>query len=152
MAVNEQLESTLEQAVESMGFEWVGCEWAKEGAQPILRIYADKEGGITLDDCAKVSRELGAILDVEDFLIDAYRLEVSSPGIERPLFRLSHYAKYVGQRVALRLKVPVAGQRRFQGIIDSVEGETIRIQVDDREEILELVCAQIDKANLQVSI
>ena len=151
VAVNQQLESTLEQAVADMGLEWVGCEWAKDSGQTVLRVYLDTEGGISLDQCAQASREIGAILDVEDFLPSAYRLEVSSPGIDRPLFRIEHYAKQIGQRVSLKLKVPTAeGQRRVKGVIQSVEDQKVLINVDDKEDILELACSQIEKANVKL--
>jgi ribosome maturation factor RimP len=153
VAINRQLEKTLEEAVADMGYEWVGCEWTGGGGQGILRIYIDTSAGVGLDECAKVSRELGAILDVEDFAPTAYRLELSSPGVERPLFRLEHYAKQLGKRVSLRLRVPDSqGRRRFKGVIESVDGPKIRVALDESDEILELACSQVEKAKLVVDI
>jgi len=153
VALNRQLENTLEDAVVAMGYEWVGCEWTSTGGSGILRIYVDTDKGIGLDECAQVSRELGAILDVEDFAPTAYRLEVSSPGIERPLFRTEHYAKQIGKRVSLRLRVPdPKGRRRFKGVIESVDDSKIRLAVDESDEVLELVCSQVEKAKLVVDI
>ena len=153
MAINKQLENTLEEAVVAMGYEWVGCEWAKDNGGSILRIYIDTAAGVVLDQCAKVSRQLSAILDVEDFSPNAYRLEVSSPGIERPLFRTEHYVNQLGKRISLKLRVPDQGGRsRFKGVIQSVDGLTIRVIVDDSDQILELVCSQVEKARLLVNI
>lgn len=153
VTLNKQLESTLEEAVDAMGYEWVGCEWVNDNGHHILRIYLDTEGGIILDQCAKASRELSAILDVEDGAPSAYRLEVSSPGVQRPLFRWEHYAKQIGKQVSLKLRVPNQdGRRRFKGIIRSAEESKIQIEVDESEEILELVCSQIEKAKLVVDI
>lgn len=149
MAVNSQLENTLEKVVASLGHEWVGCEWINEQGQRILRIYVDTPGGIGLDQCALVSRELGAVLDVENFASNPYRLEVSSPGIERPLFRLAHYENRIGRRVLVKLRTPDAkGRRRFKGVIESVVDPIIRIAIDDSDDYLELTCAQVEKAKL----
>jgi ribosome maturation factor RimP len=151
--MNPQLENTLEEAVAAMGCEWVGCEWTNANGQGVLRVYVDMPGGISLDQVAKVSRELGAILDVEDFAPNAYRLEVSSPGIERPLFRLGHYESRIGERVSLKLRMPDAkGRRRFKGVIESVVDPIIRIAIDDGDECLEVTCAQIEKGKLVVEI
>ena len=153
VTLNKQLESTLEEAVDAMGYEWVGCEWINDNGHHILRIYLDAEGGIILDQCAKASRELSAILDVEDGAPNAYRLEVSSPGVARPLFRWEHYAKQIGKRVSLKLRVPNQdGRRRFKGVIRSAEESKIQIEVDESDEILELVCSQVEKAKLVVDI
>jgi ribosome maturation factor RimP len=153
VAINKQLENTLEEAIIAMGYEWVGCEWAKDNGCAILRIYIDTVTGVVLDQCAKASRELSAILDVEDFSPNAYRLEVSSPGIERPLFKTAHYASQIGKRVSLKLRVPdQTGRSRFKGVIESVDGLTIRVLVDESDQILELVCSQVEKARLLVNI
>lgn len=153
MSLDQRLEDTLAEAIADMGCEWVGCDWVNTGNSSILRIYIDAENGVSLDQCAQASRELGAILDVEDFSANPYRLEVSSPGVERPLFRLEHYAKQVGKRASIRLRVPdPSGRRRFKGVIAAVEGSTIRVAVDESDEILELACSQIEKAKLVVDI
>jgi ribosome maturation factor RimP len=153
VAMNRQLENTLEEAVTAMGYQWVGCEWVNDNGHHILRVYIDTDGGILLDQCAKASRELSAILDVEDSAPSGYRLEVSSPGIQRPLFRLEHYAEHVGKRISLKLRVPTAeGRRRFKGLIKSVDDTKVHLAVEESEEILELVFSQIEKANLIVDI
>lgn len=151
--MNPQLETTLADAVAAMGHEWVGCEWTNNNGQGILRVYVDTPGGIVLDQCAQVSRELSAILDVEDFAPNAYRLEVSSPGIERPLFRLEQYEARIGELVSMKLRMPDAtGRRRFKGVIESVKDPVIRLAIDESDEHLEVTCAQIEKAKLVVEI
>ncbi|MCA1854126.1 MAG: ribosome maturation factor RimP, partial [Beggiatoa sp.] len=102
--------------------------------------------GITLHDCERVSRQLGGILDVEDPLRGAYTLEVSSPGLDRPLYHLEHYARFMGRRVRMELKHPMAGRRRFVGLVAAVDGDGVRITEGGRDYSIPLV--MIHKARL----
>ena len=144
----QQLDDLLEPVVSSMGYEFVGLEYLSQGRHSVLRIYIDSENGITVDDCADVSHQLSAVLDVEDPIANEYTLEVSSPGMDRPLFRPEHYARFAGEEVKFKTSRPQLdnGQRKFKGIIDSVEGDNIIFVIEDKK--LSVPFAEIDKANL----
>lgn len=132
--------------VEAMGYEFVGCKYIPQGAYTVLRVYIDKEGGVTLDDCGKVSAQLSAVLDVEEPITGRYTLEVSSPGSDRPLFTLEHFQRFVGHNAAIRLHTPMDGRRNFKGKIVSVDDNIITIDVDG--EIFKLSFDTIELANL----
>ena len=107
--------------VEALGFELVGIGFIR-GRTSTLRIYIDSEDGINVDDCADVSHQVSAVLDVEDPITVAYNLEVSSPGLDRPLFTAEHYARFVGAEVTLVLRMAVQNRRKWQGVIKAVDG------------------------------
>lgn len=111
-----------------------------------VRLFIDKEGGVTVDDCADVSRQVSAILDVEDPIADKYNLEVSSPGLDRPLFTLPQFERYIGQDIAVHLRIPVMERRKWQGKLERIEKDMITLIVDDQEQIL--VFGNIQKANV----
>jgi len=149
MAVKtQQLETLLEPVVSSMDYEFVGLEYIAQGNHSILRIFIDSDNGLSVDDCAKVSRQLSAVLDVEDPISNEYSLEVSSPGLNRPLFKLSHYEQFIGHDVKFRTLRPQLenGQRKFTGTIHSIEDENIIFVIDN--DTLSIPFAEIDKANL----
>ena len=128
-----QIEQLIEPVVQSLGFEFWGLELSGRGRHTLLRIYIESELGIRVDDCAQVSRQVSALLDVEDPITGEYTLEVSSPGMDRPLFKLDHYQRCVGEEVQLRLRQPYEGQRKFTGLLKGVEADEIVIQIDDEE-------------------
>jgi len=137
--------------VESLGYELVGVEYIMQGRNSLLRVYIDAEAGITLDDCSKVSHQLSGVLDVEDVIRSQYQLEISSPGLDRPLFTLEHFARFTGHKVRMRLRTPLQGRRKVRGVIDSVGDDSVTLtQVDDEPlaEALQIPFAAIDKANL----
>ncbi len=140
------LEGLFEAPVRALGYELVGVEHIVGKGRSLVRVYIDGEGGIALRDCERVSRQLGAILDVEDPLRGAYTLEVSSPGLDRPLYTLEHYARFMGQMVRLELKQPMAGRRRFLGVLAAVEGGDVRITEEGRAYSIPFV--MIHKARL----
>lgn len=140
------IEEMLKPEVEGLGFEWVGGEF-RGGPNGLLRVYVDHPDGMTLDHCADISHALSGVLDVEDPFPGAYRLEVSSPGVERPMFRTSDFARFVGHRVRLRLYKPVARQKKFEGVIQGVDGEDITVLVDEVGELV-FRFEEVDKANL----
>ncbi len=145
-----QLDELLEPVVSSMDFEFVGLEYVSQGRHSILRIYIDSEDGITVDDCAEVSRQLGAVLDVEDPIATEYTLEVSSPGLDRPLFKLAHYARFTGEEVKFKTLRPQLdnGQRKFKGTIESVDEQNQSINFIVDGEQLTVPFTDIDKANI----
>jgi len=146
--VEERVMRLLEPTVTNMGYELLGVEYIGQGKHSRLRIYIDSERGIGLTDCQQVSHQASGILDVEDLIKAQYSLEVSSPGLDRPLFRPEHYARFVGQQVKLRLRLALNGQRNFCGKIQSVEDDTINIGMDEGNNQLAVKCSEIEKANL----
>jgi ribosome maturation factor RimP len=142
----ETLRELIEPTVEALGYQLWGLEYQGQGRYSILRLFIDKEDGVNVDDCAAVSHHVSGVLDVEDPIDGEYTLEVSSPGMDRPLFSLEQYQAYIGQVVSLRLRVPFEGRRKFKGKINAVEGDDIVIQVDDHEYLLPITL--IEKANV----
>jgi ribosome maturation factor RimP len=137
MAGREQkIETLLTPTVEALGFELWGLEYLSRGRNTLLRLYIDSEGGVTVDDCAEVSRHVSGVLDVEDPITGEYTLEVSSPGVDRLLFRLDHFPPYVGEWIELRLRTPFEGRRKFKGTLKGIDGEDVIVQVDDHEYLI----------------
>ncbi|WP_137166724.1 ribosome maturation factor RimP [Salinimonas lutimaris] len=144
--LEEKLTEMLEPAVEALGFELVGIEFVRAGKHSILRVFIDHENGISVDDCADVSYQVSAVLDVEDPISTEYNLEVSSPGMERPLFKEKHFADAIGEVAQIRLTMPMDNRRNFKGQILAVENGTVSIEVDGQQ--FQLAVANIDKANV----
>ncbi len=144
--LEKQLYAMLTAAVEALDYELVGLEFVRAGQHSTLRIFIDHENGITVDDCAEVSRQVSAVLDVEDPITVVYNLEVSSPGLDRPLFTADHYRRFLGHDVNIVLKMAMQNRRKWKGEILSVDGETVTIKVDGNEEAFAL--SNIAKANL----
>ena len=147
MATLEQnLQEMLQGAVEDLGCELWGIECQRAGRFMTVRLFIDKEGGVTVDDCADVSRQVSAILDVEDPIADKYNLEVSSPGLDRPLFTLPQFERYIGQDIAVHLRIPVMELRKWQGKLERIENDMVTLIVDGQEQVL--VFGNIQKANV----
>lgn len=147
MATLEQnLQEMLQGAVEDLGCELWGIECQRSGRFMTVRLFIDKEGGVTVDDCADVSRQVSAILDVEDPIADKYNLEVSSPGLDRPLFTLQQFERYIGQDIAVHLRIPVMERRKWQGKLERIENDMVILIVDGQEQVL--VFGNIQKANV----
>jgi len=144
-ALKERLIKLLEPPLQAMGYELVDVE-ARAGTNGLLRIYIDHDAGIKVDDCERVSRQIGTFLDVEEPLPGSYTLEVSSPGLDRPLRTVAHFERFAGHEAKLRLVSPVEGRRNFKGRLCGVEATTIVIEVDGRKWRLPL--ADVDTASL----
>lgn len=145
------LNDRLTSLISAMGYEFVGCELLRQGKHSVLRVFIDTESGVTVDDCSRVSHQVSAMLDVEDPIPGQYTLEVSSPGLNRPLFELKHYQQFVGKQIKLRLRAPREDNRRnFVGVITKVEGANIHLTVDAEEVVLPF--SNIEKANLIADI
>ncbi|MFU5366878.1 UNVERIFIED_CONTAM: ribosome maturation factor RimP [Pseudomonas aeruginosa] len=142
----EQLQALLAPVVEALGYECWGVEFISQGRHSVLRVYIDRPEGILIDDCETVSRQVSGILDVEDPISGEYTLEVSSPGMDRPLFTLEQFAKHAGEQVKIRLRSPYEGRRNYQGILRGVEEQDVVVLVDDHEYLLPI--DSIDKANI----
>ncbi len=144
---SQQLHDIIEPAVSALGYELVGVEHLAQGRHTMLRIYIDSAAGITLDDCEKVSHQVSAVLDVEDPIHGHYTLEVSSPGLDRPLFTADHYRRFVGNEIQVRLRVPLQGRRKFTGLLRGIsEDDVVVLEVDGAEYRLSL--DQIEKAHV----
>jgi ribosome maturation factor RimP len=142
-----ELLKMIEPAVIAQGLELWGAEWVNEGNSRLLRIYVDSAIGVNLDQCAKVSRQVSAVLDVEDCIQGRYFLEVSSPGVERTLFTLDQCRRYLGHGMAIRLRMPKAGRRNFTGTLVQVENEQIFLQIENQPEE-KFSWRDIDRAHL----
>ena len=137
----------LQPVVESLGYEFWGLEYI-QGRGATLRIYIDRDSdeGVSVDDCALVSHQVSGVLDVEDPIPGEYNLEVSSPGMERPLFTIEQWGRYIGEDIQIRLLAPVAGKRRLTATLTAVEGDDVLLDV--KGEALRVPFAQVDRANL----
>lgn len=141
------LTALVESVVEPMGYESVGVEYVQSGAgSAVLRVYIDQQRGITLEDCERVSRQLGSVLDVEDPVSGHYDLEVSSPGLDRPLFKLEHFERFSGERARIRLFAKLQGRRRYEGLLVGVDGAAVLL--DAEGERFELPFELIESARL----
>lgn len=143
-----KLRLLLQPTVEALGFELWGVEHLVQGRRSVLRVYIERPGGISVDDCAAVSGQVSAVLDVQDPIGGEYTLEVSSPGLDRRLFDLAQYDRYPGETIDLRLRMPFEGRRRFRGRLKGVEGGDVVVQVDDHEYLLPF--DTIDKARVEL--
>ena len=142
----DELAKLLEPTIEGLGYELSDLE-AKIGSQNgLLRLFIDKEDGINLDDCEKVSAAVSALLDVEDPLPGQYNLEVSSPGSDRTLTKLAHFERFTGETVKVQMRFPIEGRRRFRGKLLSADEKNIVVEVDGESHTLAI--ATIDIARL----
>ncbi len=143
----ESLRVIIASVVEPMGYELVGVEYrTATGGGALLRVYIDTDEGVKLDDCAAVSRQLSALLDVEDPIGDAYDLEVSSPGLDRPLFKPEDFDRYKGHLVKVTLREKFDGRRRYKGLLGGIEDGYVLVDADG--ERWELPLELIDQARL----
>ncbi|MFL1405704.1 ribosome maturation factor RimP [Marinobacter sp. M1N3S26] len=142
-----KLDEILRPVVEGLGYELWGIEFRSQGRHSLLRLFIDDpQDGISVEDCEKVSRQVSGVLDVEDPIANEYTLEVSSPGMDRPLFYLDQFNDWAGHQVNIRLRMAFEGRRRFQGVLKGTEGGDVVVVVDDHEYLLPF--ESIDKANI----
>ena len=133
-------------AVASLGLELWGVEHLVRSHSSLLRIYIDGPDGISIEDCEKVSRQVSAILDVEDPISGEYTLEVSSPGFDRPLFCFEQFGRFLGEVVSLKLRTPLDGRRKFKGKLEKAENGVLSVTVDGN--VYDIPYQQVDKANI----
>ena len=144
--MQSRLEKLLSPVAEAFDCELWGLDYRAQGKKSLLRLYIDKQGGVAVEDCERISRQAASVLDVEDPIAGEYTLEVSSPGMDRPFFRLEQYANYVGETIAIKLRMAFDGRRKFTGVLAGIENDEIVLQVDNEEYLLPFEL--IDKANL----
>ena len=152
---NDSIETRVQELAERVaidhGLELVHAEVAGPDNKPIVRVFIDKPHGVTHDDCSEVSTHLGTILDVEDFIHASYTLEVSSPGLERGLYKRADYERFAGSNVKMKTRQAINGQRNFRGLLLGVEGNEVIF--DDRTNgRVQIPLDLITKANLEVDV
>ena len=136
--LERKLVEMLKAPVEALGHKLWGLEYIQAGKHSILRLNIDNEKGIFIEDCAEASRQVSAVMDVEDPISTEYTLEVSSPGVDRPLFTAEQYQAYIGETVKVQLTMPVAGSRNLKGTVTGVDGQMLNLSVDGNELIVAL--------------
>ena len=141
----EEIEALIEPAIIDLGCQLWGVQLI-QSKHTILRVFIDTDAGAGIEECEKVSRQVSQILDVEDPIRSEYTLEVSTPGMDRPLFKLEQFAKYQGEQISLKLRAPYKGQRNFKGLLCGIEGDEVVLRIDDMEILLPI--EGIEKANV----
>lgn len=149
--IEERIAVIAEPILLSLGLELVAVEYLTESGSRILRIYIDKPGGVAVDDCADVSHELSAVLDVDDPIPQRYSLEVSSPGLDRPLVKEGDYVRFAGKKANIRTKEALEGRRNFKVTIEGAAGGVVIVK-DSEGRRIELEIANIDRARLEAEI
>ena len=142
----EHLLALIEPVVEGLGYDCVGVEYNPHPKHGLLRIYIDHENGILVDDCTKISHQVSGVLDVEDPIIDNYHLEVSSPGEDRPFFKVRQFSQFLGSTVMVHLFAAVGGRRKITGKIVHVENDVITLE--ENEQSFDIPFAAMSKARL----
>ncbi|WP_029407466.1 ribosome maturation factor RimP [Thiomicrorhabdus sp. Milos-T2] len=147
MTIEEKIKNALKPTVESMGFDWWGMEYMPAGRHTLLRVFIEKaDGTVNSDETYAVCKQISAILDVEDVISSEFRLEVSSPGMDRLLFTPEQYTRYKGEEVQVRTSMAILGRKRFKGPMSTVTESGIELEVDG--EVFEIPFDLIDKANV----
>lgn len=148
--IKDKIREIIEIPILRKNIELVDLEWRRERGGWVLRIFIDKPGGVTVGDCAKISEMISKILDKEDLIHHSYVLEVSSPGIERPLVKKEDYERFKGEKAKIILKTPISGRKNFIGIILGIKGDLVQMEVEGK--VWEFPLDNIKKANLQPEI
>lgn len=142
----KQIETDAERLIEpvlgNLGYGLVACEFLQDSGRWVLRIYIDKEGGVTIDDCVRASHGVEDLIAVEDFIPVGYSLEVSSPGINRPLRRREDFERSVGERVSIKTEEPIDGRKNFKGMLKGLKGDEIVMEIDGSEYRLPMEAAR----------
>ena len=141
-----ELENLIEPAIEQLGYELSDLELKLGGRNGVVRVFIDKPDGVDLSDCEIVSKQLSAVLDVEDPLPGHYTLEVSSPGLDRKLTKPEHFQRFLGETIRVKLRFPVAGRRNFRGALRAADEEQIEVEVDGESHKLQI--SMIESARL----
>ncbi len=144
----QDIKNLLQPTIEGLGYDLWGIEYLSQKHGSLLRIYIDVTRGVTIEDCEIVSQQVSAILDVEDVVPEKFRLEISSPGVPRPLFYPEQFQKYDQHEIQIKLYEPIAGQRKYSGTIIAVDQKGVRLAFNNTEQ--EFLFSTIAKANLTV--
>jgi len=146
ISITKQVSELIEPILDGMGFELVDLEYLSDRGRWVLRIYIDKSNGVTLDDCATVSGELGDIIDIKNIIDHEYVLEVSSPGLNRPLKKEADFIRVIGKRIRVKMRKPVEGRRNFTGILNDFREK--KLVMESEGGLVTLAWPEIEKANL----
>ena len=146
----QEVTKLIEPIIDNLGYELIDVEYLMERGRWVLRIYIDKDGGVSINDCVEVSKEIGTILDIEDPIESAYVLEVSSPGLNRPLTKEKHFIWAIGKKVKIKTEVPIEGRKNFKGYLQDFKDGMIYINVEGK--IFSLDYEYVEKANLVYEI
>lgn len=146
-SVNKEVTRLIEPIIEDMGFELVDVRYVSQQGRSVLRIFVDKEGGISIDDCAHVSREIGELIDVKDIIDHAYVLEVSSPGLDRPLVKEKDFQKAIGKKIKVKTAVQIGNRKNFMGYLRGVNKGGVSLEVENDKMVL-LKLGNVVKANI----
>lgn len=142
------LENLLEPAVTALGLEWWGCVLQAGPSSALLRVYIDKPGGVTVEDCEAASHQLSGVLEVNNPIQGRYVLEVSSPGLDRPLFTIEQYERFLGSKIKLRLRLPIENQRNFVGVLQAVQDKTLSVLIEESKSLMLIAFNNIERANI----
>lgn len=145
--VVDQIKEIIKPTIEGMGYILWGVEFKHAGRKSFLTIYIDKEGGVSIDDCSDVSRQISSVLDVEDVITYAYDLEVSSPGLDRILFTFDQIKLYVNENIDLELNMPIDNHRKVKGLVQAAVDNIVTVKLDDQT-VLDIMYSNIKKARL----
>jgi len=148
--VDKRIEAVALPVLEELGLELVEMQFRREQNGWVLRLIIDKQDGVGLDDCATASREISQLLDIEDFIDQAYKLEVSSPGLDRPLKSMADFQRFIGRKARIKTIESIAGEHVFIGRIQQAEGETIILEVGRKE--VTIPFSQVSKARLEIEL
>lgn len=144
--IPEQVADLVEVVLEDMGIQLIDVEYLSIRGRWVLRLYIDKEGGVTIDDCARVSREIGDVIDVKDIISHEYVLEVSSPGLDRPLRKEKHIRDVIGMKIKVKMAVPVNERRNFTGLLKNFHEGDLILEIERGE--VSLPWRDVESANL----
>ena len=150
-SLEEKVKEISEPLIRDFGMELVDVSYLHEFGRWVLRVFIDKPGGVTLDDCSSISRELGTLLDVEDIIPRSYVLEVSSPGLDRPLIKEKDFVNAAGKKINLKTKFPVEGRRNFKATVVGVADGKVVLK-DSEGKVWEIELSNVDKARCEVEI
>ena len=149
--IEERIRAIVDRVATEQGLEHVHTEIGVLGRNAVVRVYIDKPGGVTHEDCSAVSHHVGTLLDVEDFISSTYNLEVSSPGLERGLYKREDYERFAGRQAKVKTRQAINGQRNFRGQIVSVDGDTVAFD-DVTSGRVTFQVSSVAKANLEIDV
>ena len=148
--VTQSVIELIEPGLLAKGLELVDVEFKKEGKNWVLRVFIDKEGGVTLEDCQKISSLVGDLIEVEEVIEPAYTMEVSSPGLNRVLKKEKDFVRFSGKKIGVQCHAPLNGRKKFTGILKDFKNQSIRLEVDGQLQIIPI--NRVAKANLVIEI
>ena len=145
--IKDQIKDVIQPTIEGMGYILWGIEFKHVGRKSFLTVYIDKDGGVSIEDCSDVSRQISSVLDVEDLISYAYDLEVSSPGLDRLFFNIEQFKQYINEKIDIELNMPMDNHRKFKGLLVAVADNIVTVKLDD-DTSLDIMYPNIKKARL----